>query len=178
MKLLSIALLGALATPWLLPETSSVPAAAAVASYEIDPVHSSILFKCSHLNVSNYYGRFNDFSGTVVFDPAKPEASTISIEVKTDSVDTNSDKRNKHLMSPDFLSAKEFPTATFKSKEVKKGADGKWTVTGDFTLRGVTKTITCPFEVVGQSKTDMGDRAGFEGHFTFKREDFGVKFMP
>lgn len=181
MKLISIALLGALAAPLMLPETSNAPAAVSTnvaASYEVDTVHSSVLFKCTHLNVSNFYGRFNDFSGAIAYDPAKPEASSIAVEIKTESVDTHDEKRDMHLKSPDFLSAKEFPTATFKSKEVKKGADGKWSVTGDLTVRGVTKSVTCPFVVVGQAKTQMGERAGFEAHLTFQREDYGIKFMP
>lgn len=178
MKLLSIALLGALSAPLFLPATRSTAAAPAdPVNYEVDPVHSSVVFKIKHMNVSWFYGRFNDIQGSVVYDEKKPEASSVSVEIATESVDSKAENRDKHLQSPDFLSVKEFPKMTFKSKSVKKGDKGKLSVTGDLTLHGVTKPLTCEVELVGAAKTQMGERAGFETTFTIKREDFGMKNM-
>lgn len=147
-------------------------------SYKIDPVHSSIGFGIMHLGVTHVYGRFNDVSGTVVFDKEDPSKSAIDLEVKVESVDTHVPKRDQHLKSPDFFNAKQFPIMSFKSKKVEvKGDDYK--ITGDFTLRGVTKPITIDFKKGAEAKGMEGEmRTGGETHFTIKRSDYGMKFMP
>lgn len=178
MKFLSIALLGVLSAPLFLPASrATVAAPADPVSYEVDTVHSSVVFKVKHMNVSWFYGRFNDVKGTIVYDEKKPEASSVTVEIATESVDTKAENRDKHLQSPDFFSAKEFPTMTFKSKSVKKGEKGKLAVAGELTLHGVTKPLTCEVELVGTAKSQKGELAGFETSFTIKREDFGMKNM-
>src|ERR1700746_1587864 len=104
-------------------------------NYKIDPGHSTIIFKVGHFGVGNIYGRFDAFSGDFVFDSNDPTKDSVKLDINTDSVDSNAPDRDKHLKSPDFLNAKQFPTASFKSTEVKKVDDKNYEVTGDFTLR-------------------------------------------
>src|SRR5262245_56812546 len=88
-------------------------AAQGAGSYEVDPVHSAVVFRVKHLDVSYFYGRFNEVKGSVDYDPAKPEASKVSLVIPVESIDTTNDKRNAHLLSPDFFNGKEFPKITF-----------------------------------------------------------------
>ncbi len=157
------------------PSTSSAPSEAV--KFKIDGGHSSVLFRVKHFGVSNFYGRFNKVSGEITWDAASPEASSISIEIDAASVDSNDKGRDDHLRNTDFLSAKEFPTITFKSKSVKKVGE-KLELTGDLTLHGVTKSVTTTVEVTGAAETPFGYRAGFEANFDVKRSEFGVSGVP
>jgi polyisoprenoid-binding protein YceI len=154
------------------PAASPAPASEATA-YEIDGVHSCVVFRIKHMGVSWFYGRFNQVSGALSYDEAKPEASTISIEIAADSVDTNNKDRDKHVTGPSMFSAAEFPKISFKSTKVAK-KDKKLSVTGDFTFHGKTKSITVDVDPVGAADTKMGKRAGFETMFEFKRSDYGL----
>ena len=160
------------------PRAATTEAPAAASTWNIDPVHSSCIFRCKHFNTANFYGRIDKMTGTISFDEANPESSSLNVDVATDSVNTGADKRNGHLKSGDFLSASEFPKATFKSKSFKKAGENTFDVKGDFTLRGVTKEITVKLEKTGQGKGQMGEIIGFETTFTIDRLDYGVKFMP
>ncbi|MCE9595062.1 MAG: YceI family protein [Planctomycetes bacterium] len=180
MKILSFLFVGALVAPLFLAssKTEAITLPVAGATYQIDPVHSTVLFRIKHLGVSYTYGRFNEVSGSFVYDEKAPEASTINVEVEVASVDTNNEARDTHLKSPDFFNAAEHPKLTFKSKSVKKAKDGKLSVTGDLTLHGVTKSLTADVEFVGAGdRGQMGNKAGFETTFTLKREDFGMNTM-
>jgi polyisoprenoid-binding protein YceI len=147
-------------------------------NYKIDPVHSAILFKAGHFGVGNIYGRFDSFSGDFVFDPNDPSKDSVKLEISTDSVDSNAPDRDKHLKSPDFLNSKQFPTATFKSTAVKKVDDKNYEVTGDFTLRGLTKPVTVAVQVIGTGAGPKGEtRLGTESKVTLKRSDFDVKAL-
>jgi len=149
-------------------------ASAFAADYNVDPVHSSVIFKIKHMNVSNVYGRFNKVSGTIKFDDANLKDSSVSIEVKADSLDTNNEKRDQHAKGPDLLDAAQFATMTFKSTGVEKGDGDKYVVSGDFTLHGVTKPIKITMTKIGAAD----GKVGFDGEFTIKRGDYGIKFMP
>lgn len=150
---------------------------ASAETYNVDPVHSSIVFKSKHLDTSYVFGRFNDFSGTVNVD-TDPTKMSFDVSAKVESIDTGNAKRDTHLKSPDFFSAKEFPTISFKSTSIKSAGDNKFEVTGNMTLHGVTKPLTVTMEKVGQSSTpQFGDRAGFFTMFTVKRSDFGMSGM-
>lgn len=152
--------------------------AAQAEAFKIDGVHSGTHFRVQHMGVSYVYGRFNKFEGTFLIDKDKPEASSISVTIPVDSVDSNNEGRDKHLKSPDFFSAKEFPTMTFVSKTVKKTAENTYEVAGDFTLRGQTKPLTVTIKDGGVGKGQRGGEvAGVESTFTFKRSDFGMNFM-
>ena len=149
-------------------------------SFKIDPVHSAILFKINHFGVGNIYGRFDAFAGTFTIDQAEPSKDAVSVEIKTDSVDSNAPDRDKHIKSPDFFNAAQYPTATFKSTSVKKVDDKTYQVTGDFTLRGVTKPINFDVKAIGTGPGPKGEiRSGWEATATLKRSDFEVKtFLP
>lgn len=154
-------------------------APALASSYDIDTAHSTVLFKIRHLGVADFYGRFNGVSGTFTFDPAEPTKGSIDISVKADSVDTDNEKRDQHLMSPDFFNAKQFPVITFKSESVKKVGDKKFEVTGTLNLHGVSKKVTAAVDYIGAGDDPWGGyRAGFEARVSIKRSDFGITFMP
>src|SRR5437868_11860885 len=134
-------------------------------TFKVDPGHASAVFSVQHLGVSNLYGRFNDISGTVVFDKDIPSKSSVELSVAVESLDTHFPKRDQSLKSPDYLDAKQFPTITFKSTKVE-GAGDAFKVSGDFTLHGVTKPLTVDFKKVGEGKGVQGEaRAGGETRF-------------
>lgn len=143
----------------------------------IDAVHSTILFKCKHLDTSWQFGRFNDVKGTLTMDAAKPEGSKVEVTVAMDSIDTNNKKRDSDLLGPNFFDSKQFPTATFKSKTVAKKGDKVFAVTGDLMLHGVTKTVTIDMENTGSSDKMGPPRVGFYGVLDIKRSDYGIKAM-
>lgn len=166
-------LLGALALSLIL--AAALPAALAAETYQVDGVHSSVHFRVRHVSASMFMGRFDDVSGSLTFDAADPSKSSITVEVKADSVDTRVERRDGHIESPDFLNAKQFPVITFKSKSWKKTGDKKYEVTGDFTLRGITKPLTVEVDYIGKSDM-MGPRIGFSTTFTINRRDFEVNY--
>lgn len=144
---------------------------------KIDSAHSFVVFKIQHLGVSTAWGRFNSPEGSITWDDQDPAKSKITVTLQTGKVDTGNQKRDDHLRSPDFFSAKQFPTITFKSTSISKSADNQYQVTGDLTLHGVTKPLTVTLTKVGEADTQMGHRAGFEANFTIKRTEFGMNFM-
>jgi len=146
--------------------------------YKVDSVHSSIVFRIKHLGVVNVYGRFNEISGTVIFDKENPSKTALDFSVPVESIDTHVPKRDQHLKSPDFFNAKEFPVITFKSKEVKKTDADTYQITGDLTLHGVTKSLAIDFKKGGEAKGMQNEfRSGGETQFTIKRSDYGMNFM-
>jgi polyisoprenoid-binding protein YceI len=152
-------------------------AARAADTYTGDPVHSSLIFKSTHLNnTSNVYGRFNGPKATITVD--NNELTGVEASVETKNVDTGVEKRDNHLRSPDFFNAAEFPQITFKSTNVKKTGDNQYEVTGDLTLHGVTKSITATVAKTGESDSkQMGHRTGWESTFKVKRSDYGMNNM-
>ena len=151
----------------------------AATTYEIDAVHSSVLFRAKHMGVAYNYGRFNDFSGKITMDDTDVSKSTVEFEVKTESVDTGNTKRDQHLRSPDFFNAKQFPVLTFKSTKVseKAGKENVLEVTGDFNLHGVKKSITIDVEMTGELDTPQGGKIiGFHTTFNIKRTEYGFNF--
>ena len=154
---------------------SSLSVAAHADTYNIDPVESSNSFVIKNL-VTNFYGRFNDMSGKVVFD-ADPSKSSIEVSIPVESIDTHNEKRDQHLKSPDFFNAKQFPMIVFKSKSVE-GSGDTYKATGELTVHGVTKPLTVEIKR-GKDGEDMAGkiRGGGEARFTIKRSDFGMDFM-
>jgi polyisoprenoid-binding protein YceI len=151
------------------------PALLAADTFKADNVHSSVIFRIKHLNVSYCYGRFNELSGTFSFDDAKPEQSKFEFEVKVDSIDTADAKRDAHLKKAELFDAATYPTITFKSTAVKKTGENTFDVSGELTLRGTTRPIAIKLERVGAGADAWGGyRCGFESVFTIKRSDFGM----
>jgi polyisoprenoid-binding protein YceI len=146
-------------------------------TFQVDPTHSTVLFKVRHLGAGYVYGWFKDYSGAFTID-ADPKKSHIELAVKAASVDTRDDERNGNIAGPDFLNAKQFPELTFKSTSVDV-AGASWRITGDLTIRGVTKSVTFTAAPVGDAKDPQGKRlVGVEARVPISRGDFGVSFMP
>lgn len=142
--------------------------------YTVDSVHSDASFSIRHF-VSNTKGRFNQFSGTINLDPAKMTNSSVVFTIKTASIDTGNEDRDKHLRTPDFFDAEKYPEITFKSTSIAAAGKDKYNVTGDFTMHGVTKKITLPVTFLGTAKNPRGGEvAGFETSTTLLRSDYGV----
>ncbi len=147
------------------------------ATYAVDTVHSTVIFRVKHMNTSFAYGRFNNITGQFALDQ-DPGASKFDLQVKTDSVDTGNAGRDKHLKSPDFLNVVQHPTMSFKSTSVAADGPDALKVTGDLTFHGVTRPVTVKVTKTGTGK-DMRGRpvAGFETSFVFKRTDFKMDKM-
>ncbi|MFT6655016.1 MAG: polyisoprenoid-binding protein YceI [Marinomonas primoryensis] len=156
-----------------------ITSVANAATYDIDNegAHASINFKIQHLGYSWLTGRFNDFDGSFEYDAAKPADSSINVTIDTTSIDSNHAERDKHLKGSDFLDVKKYPTATFKSTGFKSTGEGVGNMTGEFTLHGVTKTITIPVERLGEGNDPWGGyRAGFSGATVLKLSDYGIDY--
>jgi polyisoprenoid-binding protein YceI len=150
--------------------------ARAADTYQIDPVHSFASFSIGHLGIGLVRGFFSDIAGTIVDDEKDAGKDAVEVTIKTASVNTHVDKRDEDLRSPNFFDVQKYPAMTFKSvKVVRKGI--QYTVTGDFTLHGVTKRITVTAKHMGAGKDPWGGfRTGFAADFTIKRSDFGMTY--
>jgi polyisoprenoid-binding protein YceI len=156
---------------------SHAPALAAD-TYQVDPVHSMILFRIRHLEVGNFYGRFNNPTGTITWDQENPASSRFEMEVRAQNVDTANQRRDDHLRSPDFFNAAQYPVITFISRSVEAKEEGVYEVTGDLTMHGVTQEVTVPMELIGRATDRRGrNLIGFEGAFELQRSDYGITFM-
>jgi polyisoprenoid-binding protein YceI len=154
----------------------SLPALAGTTTWQIDPKHSSAQFAVTHLMISTVRGEFHQVNGTVVIDDADISRSSVNVTIDASTVDTREPDRDKHLMSPDFFDVAKYPTITFKSTRVEPAGPGKFKVTGDLTIRGVTKQAvleaTAPKPAI---KDPWGlQRTGVSGSTKINRQDFGV----
>jgi polyisoprenoid-binding protein YceI len=152
-------------------------AARAADTFQIDPVHSFASFSIGHLGkIGLVRGFFSDISGTIVFDAKDATKDAIEVAIKTASVNTHSDKRDEDLRSANFFEVEKYPTMHFKSTTIAKKGD-HYTVTGDFSLHGVTKRITLSARHLGEGKDPWGGyRAGFAADFSIMRSEFGMKY--
>lgn len=148
------------------------------ADYIIDHegAHASINISASHLGFSVLTGRFNSFSGNFTYDEQDISKSTVNVTIDTRSFDSNHAMRDKHVRSDDFLDVAKFAQATFVSTKVQDKGNGKLAITGDFTMHGVTKSITIDAVKVGEGEDPWGGyRLGFSGTSTISMGDFGFK---
>ncbi|MFB7374916.1 YceI family protein [Streptomyces sp. NPDC056222] len=149
--------------------------AALTGDYTIDPAHSSIGFTVRHAMVTNVRGTFGEHEGTLKLDGSNPGASTASIDVKIASVDTGIGDRDGHLRSGDFFDAEQFPLMTFRSTEAAQLGGDKYRVTGDLTIKDVTKALSIDLEFNGTATDPYGnERIGFEGSAEILRSDWGL----
>ncbi len=147
-------------------------------TYKLDPVHTSIIFRVKHLGVAYFFGRFNGPSGTFSFDETAPSKSSIKMQVSTNNIDTDVEKRDNHLKSPDFLNAEKHPLIKFQSNSVTQVATDNYEIKGDLTLLGKTRPLTIKAAHTGSGKDPWGNfRSGFKTSFSIKRSDFGMDFM-
>jgi polyisoprenoid-binding protein YceI len=153
---------------------AALPALAEMETFTFDKGHTLVGFRIRHF-VSKVEGRFNKFDGTIMLDRQNPSASKVDLTIQADSIDTANENRDKDLRSDNFFDVAKFPTITFKSTKVTPKGGDNYDVTGDFTMHGVTKTITVPVRHGGFVKTGQGEKAGFETvNFTINRKDYGI----
>ena len=160
--------------------STSQATASAAATYMIEPAHSRAHFKVRHLMISNVRGEFSKVSGTVTFDPGNPGASNVTAEIDVNSVNTGEPDRDKHLKSADFFDAANHPTIRFQSKKVEPAGAGEYQVTGDLTIRGVTREVVLQVEgPTGEIQDPWGyTRRGAEAVTRVNRKDFGLTYNP
>lgn len=151
--------------------------AAESGSYGFDKAHSFIGFKVKHLGLIEVPGYFRDFTGTVNYDAADPAKSSVEFKAMVTSVDTGNAGRDRHLRSADFFEVETNPEMTFKSTKVEKKGNG-WIVSGDLTMRGVTKPVSIPFDITGfvPGNERAGAKIGITGETMINRRDFGVNY--
>jgi len=149
-------------------------------TYSIDPMHSSAQFKVRHMMIANVHGEFDSVSGTVEFDPAKPDAARIDATIDVNSLHTGDPKRDAHLKTPDFFDVEKHPAITFRSKKITPDGGKNYKATGDLTIRGVTKEVILNVENLSDEVTDMWklQRRGLAARVRVSRKDFGLAFDP
>jgi polyisoprenoid-binding protein YceI len=154
----------------------ALPILAHADTWQIDPAHTNVEFTVRHMMISNVKGQFQKTSGTVTANGSDPNSAKIDATIDASSIDTRVEKRDGHLKSPDFLDVAKYPTITFNSTKVEADGPGKWKVTGDLTLHGVTKPVVLEVEANGAPIHDpMGNtRAGASATTKIKRSDFGL----
>jgi len=151
--------------------------AVAADTFTFDTAHTEMAFAVKHMVISTVKGRFNDFSGTITYDPNDVTKSSVQVSVKTASIDTGNADRDKHLRSADFFDADKYPEITFKSTSIEKRGDG-YVAHGKLTIRGVTKEVELPFTITGVIIDPWGNtRMGVEvDPVTINRQDYGVSW--
>lgn len=157
----------------------AVPSLALGSTWEIDAGHSTANFTVKHMMVTNVKGEFSNVTGTVVFDEKDLSKSSVNATIDASTIDTRNEKRDGHLKSPDFFDVAKFPTITFKSKKVEKAGDGKYKVTGDLTMHGVTKETVLDVEAsFKESKHPFTGAAitGLSASTKVNRKDFGLNW--
>jgi polyisoprenoid-binding protein YceI len=154
----------------------ALPLVASAATWNIDADHSNVGFKVRHLMVSNVKGSFEKFTGSVDINDKDITKSKVEVTIDTNSINTNVQKRDEHLRSPDFFDVAKFPTMTFVSKKVAKAGKDKLKVTGDLTLHGVTKEVVLDVDALSkESKDPWGNmRRGTTATTKINRKDFGL----
>ncbi len=146
-----------------------------MATYKIDPAHSEILFKVKHLMITNVTGSFGTFDGTLESESADFSDAKATFEADINSITTNNEQRDGHLKSDDFFSAEKFPKLTFVSTSFVKVNDEDYKLTGDLTIKGVTKSVTLDVVYGGTTNDPWGQtKAGFEINGKINRKDFGL----
>jgi polyisoprenoid-binding protein YceI len=146
-------------------------------TYSFDKAHSFIGFKVKHMGLIEVPGYFRDFTGEVIFDSAAISKSSVNFKAMMTSVDTGVTGRDNHLRRADFFEVDKYPEMTFKSTQVKKKGK-RWIVTGDLTMKGVTRSVSIPFEIAGwlPASERSGPKMGIIGETVINRRDFGVNY--
>jgi polyisoprenoid-binding protein YceI len=149
----------------------------AAQTWQIDKAHSDIHFTVRHMVITKVRGRFLKWDGTLTLDEQDWSKSRVEVAIDAASISTNDEKRDAHLRSADFLDAEKFPKLTFKSTKVETGKGDKLFVTGDLTIRDVTKAVTLEVEKLGKAKDPWGNnKIAFNGKVVIEREEFGAKW--
>ena len=157
--------------------TTQVTTPTAVSTWSIDPMHSGAEFAVKHMMVSTVKGRFRSLSGAIRLDEAHPENSFVTATIDTASIDTGVDQRDEHLRSADFFEVERFPEITFRGTRVEHVEGTRWRITGELTIRDVTKEVLLDTEYEGQIKDAYGkQRVAFSADTELNRKDFGLNW--
>jgi polyisoprenoid-binding protein YceI len=144
-------------------------------AWVIDPAHTEVNFTVRHMMISNVRGQFQKLSGTIEFDEANPAATTVDVQIEAASVNTREEKRDSHLKSPDFFDAAQYPYLIFKSRRVEVTDASHARLTGDLTIRDVTKEVALEVEYNGSAKSPWGTLSvGFSAMTSLNRKDWGL----
>ncbi len=155
--------------------TSASAAPEIAASYSIDPGHTSLVFKISHLGASDFFGRFNNVSGDLRFSENDLANSSIRVVAEAGSVDTNNGDRDGHVKSAELFDSGTHPQIVFEGTGFKSVGRGAYKISGNLTFHGVTKSLTVVAQKVGTvSHEKFGDRIGFTSTFVIQRSDFNM----
>lgn len=155
----------------------SLETAAQTTKWDIDPTHSQVTFTATHLLITEVTGQFKQYSGNVLSDKADFSDAKVDFSIKVNSINTDNEMRDGHLKSDDFFNAEKFPEINFKGKQMKSAGKGKFKLTGDLTIRDVTKTITLDVVYAGTTKDPWGNiKAGFKITGKINRFDYGLKW--
>ncbi len=147
------------------------------AAWKVDQVHSRVQISVRHMVIAEVTGRFNEFEATLVQSAENFSTGKMEAVIKANSIDTNNEKRDNHLRSADFLDAAKYPEITFTSTSVEKTGENTYKVTGDLTIRDVTKTVVLDTEFFGEVMDPYGHtRAGFKATTSINRFDYGVSW--
>ena len=145
--------------------------------YTLDPTHSRIGFVARHAVVTKVRGQFRDFEGTLILNGDDPARSGAQVTIQATSIDTGQADRDAHLRSNDFFDMDEFPEITFSATAIVPDSETEYKVTGDLTMRGVTKPVTVDIEFLGATIDPFGnERVGFEGSVRVNRKDWGINW--
>jgi polyisoprenoid-binding protein YceI len=144
-------------------------------TYTLDTAHSRLGFVARHAMVTKVRGAFNEFEGTATIDGENPSMSSVSVTIQGTSIDTRNAQRDEHLRSNDFLDLATYPQITFVSTAIAQTGETDFEVTGDLTIKGVTKQVVLPLEFQGSAQDPFGNlRIGFEGSLPISRNDYGI----
>ena len=152
------------------------PAFAAPTTYKLDPTHTNVIAQWNHFGFSNPFANFGNVEGTLVYDAANIGNSSVQVTLPLSGLESFTPKFNEHLRSADFFDAASFPNATFKSTKVEAAGEGKLKVTGDLTVKGITKPVVLDVTLnkAGEHPMKKVPAIGFDATATVKRSDFGV----
>jgi polyisoprenoid-binding protein YceI len=153
----------------------AAPALAEVEVYVLDKPHTSVTFRIRHV-VSMVEGRFTDHDGKIWIDRQNPAASKVEFTIQAASINTGNENRDKHLRSPDFFEVEKYPTITFVSTKITPKGNDTYDVTGDFTMRGITKTLTVPVRHGGFAKVGKAEKTGFDMTIRLNRKEFNINW--
>ena len=146
-----------------------------MSKWNVDVTHTNVGFEIKHMMVSKVCGNFSDMEGTIEGDPRELENTKINFRVGIDSISTNNEDRDNHLRSADFFEAEKYPNMTFESTNIKKVGDNQYELTGNLTIKDVTKETTFDVEYLGEGTNPWGvEVVGFEASTTISRKEFGL----
>lgn len=156
---------------------ASANAFAAGVTYKLDPTHTNVLASWNHFGYSNPYANFGDVEGTLVYDAADVSKSSVEVTLPLSGLNGFSDKFNAHLRSADIFDIATFPTATFKSTKVESAGNGKLKITGDLTIKGITKPVTLEVEFGGRNTDPWGnEKLAFALNGRINRKEWGLNW--